>query len=153
MGQGQGLSSHGLIFGSDGGANDLDMSGIVIRNCVIYDGDSAGIRGQTSITMNVAATIENCTIYGAGVTIRGIYEEGTTTTFTVRNVIAMDTTTSDIFVSNGTITNSLCEDNATDCAAGGSDVGVTCTSCLTNQNKNNQFVSNATSGKEDLHLK
>ena len=151
MDQGQGLSSHGIIFGSDGGANDLDMSGIVIRNCVIYDGDSAGIRGQTSVTMNVAATIENCTIYGAGVTIRGIYEEGTTTTFTVRNVIVMDTTTDDIFVSNGTVTNALCEDNAADCAAGGA--GVSCTTCQTNQNKDTQFVSNATGGKEDLHLK
>ena len=103
-------------------------SSFTVRNCIVYDGDTAGIRGQPG----TIGTIENCTIHGMA--SRGVFED--TGTFTVTNTIAMNSGT-DFDMVNGTQSNTLSSDG---------------TGTIINKLDTDQFVS-VTPGSEDFHLK
>jgi RHS repeat-associated protein len=73
------------------GIKGREQSHFTVRNCLIYDGDAAGIR---TTERHGTATIENCTI--VGMAQRGVYEdEGR---YTVRNTIAMGNRRADFAV-------------------------------------------------------
>ncbi|MCH8094369.1 MAG: right-handed parallel beta-helix repeat-containing protein [Chloroflexi bacterium] len=103
-------------------------SSYTVRNCIIYDGDTAGIRGQPG----TIGTVQNCTIHG--MVTYGVFED--TGTFTVTNTIAMNSST-DLNVVNGTQSNTLSSDG---------------TGTIINKLDTDQFVS-LTAGSEDFHLK
>jgi hypothetical protein len=127
-----------LIYDFDSAANSvagIHSSGslsFTVRNCIIYDGDTAGIRGNAG----VSGTIQNTTIHGMA--SRGVFEDGGT--FAVTNTIAMGNPT-DFDVVNGTQSYNL-----------SSDATATGTGSLSNKLAANQFVS-LTAGSEDFHLK
>ena len=73
-----GLASYG-IKGSDN-------SNLTVRNCIIYDGQSSGIRLDQ---ITASGIMQNCTVYG--ITGTGVYEENGT--LTVTNTISMGNTT------------------------------------------------------------
>lgn len=73
------------------GIKGRQQSAFTVRNCLIYDGDAAGIR---TTERHGTAAIENCTIIGMAQ--RGVYEdEGR---YTVRNTIAMGNRRADFAV-------------------------------------------------------
>ena len=90
-----------LIYDFDDVANFVagikgeDNSSYTVRNCIIYDGDSAAIRNQNVTT---TGTVENCTLYGSQ---RGVKVDAGT--MTVTNTIALGNTTADF---EGTMTGS-----------------------------------------------
>ena len=113
------------------GIKGSDNSTFTVRNCIIYDGGSSGIRlsGLTS-----TGIVQNCTVYGiAG---NGIYQDDGTVTVT--NSISMGNTTD---FNGGTQSYNL-----------SSDATATGTGSLINKVAADQFV-NITAGSEDLHLK
>ena len=129
----------------------------IIRNCIIYDGDRAGIQGDSANTDGVTATIENCSIDGSNIMLAGIYEDGNScaapadVAFTVRNTIVMNTTTEDYDDSTpapdewcGSREYSISEDASADDDGG--------TGNLVSKTYSGQFVNTST-GFENLHLK
>jgi hypothetical protein len=118
-----GLASYGI--------KGADNSTFTVRNCIIYDGQSSGIRlsGLTS-----TGIVQNCTVYG--ITGTGISKDDGTVTVT--NSISMGNTTD---FSGGTQSYNL-----------SSDATATGTGSLINKVAADQFV-NITASSEDLHLK
>ena len=117
-------------YGIKGSAN----SSFTARNCIIYDGQSTGIRLNQA---TAAAIVENCTVYG--ITGRGIDEDAGT--LTVRNSISMGNTSDDF--RGGTQSYNLSEDTS-----------ATGTGSITGKDPDLQFVNN-TAGDEanwDFHL-
>jgi hypothetical protein len=118
-----GLASYGI--------KGADNSSFTARNCIIYDGQSTGIRLNGTPS---TATVQNCTVYG--ITGTGISQDAGT--LTVTNSISMGNTTD---FSGGTQSYNM-----------SSDATATGTGSLINKVTADQFVS-ITGGSEDLHLK
>jgi uncharacterized repeat protein (TIGR01451 family) len=116
------------------GIKGSDNSSFTARNCIVYNGQSSGIRLEAATSV---ATIENCTVYG--ITGNGISEDAGA--LTVTNSISMGNTISD-FV-GGTQSYNLSEDGT---ASG--------TGSITGGNPTLQFVNVAVgdTANWDLHL-
>ena len=110
-------------------------SAFTLRNSILYDGDSVGVRHATAGTG--PATIENCTIYG----MENVGIQNSTVAWTVRNTISMGNPGGDFNIVTGTQSYNISSDAT---AAG--------TGSLNFRGALNQFVS-VTAGSEDLHLK
>lgn len=111
-----------------------DASEFTVRNCIIYDGDTAAIRCKEP---DSTATIENCTIYGMDG--YGIYEDDGSVY--VKNTVSMGNTQEDFDIVNGQQSYNL-----------SSDATAVGTGCLSGKTASDQFVS-ITPGAENLHLK
>ncbi|MFV2045108.1 MAG: right-handed parallel beta-helix repeat-containing protein, partial [Anaerolineales bacterium] len=128
------LLIHDYTTGSSAyGIKGSASSSFTVRNCIIYDGQSSGIRLNDATS---TATVENCTIYG--ITGTGVNENAGV--LTVTNTISMGNST-DFSVVSGTQSYNL-----------SSDATATGTGSIPSKLPANQFVS-LTVGFEDLHLK
>lgn len=94
------LFSHLLIHDDDASAGIRLMADGTVRNCIIYGSMDYPIR--VAGTGSTVATIESCTIHGAG--INGIHADGggTPTTVTIRDTISVGSAGND-FDLRGTI--------------------------------------------------
>jgi hypothetical protein len=84
-------------------------NGVTVRNCIIYNGDSAGIEGDDG---NDTLVIQNCTIYnmsGNGV------DQKTGTPIVATNVISMGNGGSDFFMAAGTQAYNMSDDGTASC--------------------------------------
>ena len=113
------------------GIKGSDNSSFTVRNCIIYDGESSGIRLDQ---LTSTGTVQNCTVYG--ITANGIYQDNGT--LTVTNSISMGNSLLD-FKGGGTLSYNISSD-------------ATGTGSLINKVAADQFV-NITAGSENLHLK
>jgi predicted outer membrane repeat protein len=82
---------HHENYGIKGGVN----SGFTVRNCIIYDGGSAGIIARRK---TASVQVENCTVYG----MRGRGVDESLGSLTVVNTVSMGNTRGDFFVKRGT---------------------------------------------------
>jgi hypothetical protein len=129
------LLIHDYVTGfSAFGIKGSDNSNFTVHNCIIYNGQSSGIRLNQATAV---ATVENCTVYG--ITGNGITQDAGT--LTVTNSISMGNTGSD-FV-GGTQSNNMSDDGT----ASGSG-------SIPNGNPSTQFVNVAVGDTTnwDLHL-
>jgi hypothetical protein len=118
------------------GIRGQDDSDYTVRNTIIYDGDVAGIRNNSSTAHGI---VENVTVHGMDEW--GVL--GTAGTMFVRNTASMDNPSGDFAVATGTMIQG---------ANMSSDATATGSQPEPNRVAADQFVS-ITPGSEDFHLK
>ena len=147
------LLSHLLLYDNEIGIVIEGTGGnsFIALNSVIYNNASEGIAGDEATDF---ATVENCTLFGNGVS--GVSDLGNSI-FTVRNTIAMNNgANGDFDLSGGTQENNISSDASASCGA----------TCLPNRDWTDLPVPGAppqgngwvifqdlTAGAEDFHLR